>query len=103
VILHRLATLPVWALFTAAISIPILTLWLTGSAAQQRQSPYLFLMNGDTALSLLILAIGLIGLWAKRRAFNERPSRIQRCIYPQKKPAETPPASRLENLLNDDS
>jgi hypothetical protein len=45
VILHRLATLPVWALFTAAISIPILTLWLTGSAAQQRQSPYLFLMN----------------------------------------------------------
>jgi len=83
--------------------IPSVTYQLTGSAAQQRQSPYLFLMNSDTALSLLILAIGLIGLWAKRRAFNERLSRIQRCIYPRKKPAETPPASELENLLNADS
>jgi hypothetical protein len=29
--------------------IPSVTYQLTGSAAQQRQSPYLFLMNSDTA------------------------------------------------------
>jgi PAS domain S-box-containing protein len=65
-----LASVPVLALLTAAIAIPMLMLWLTASAAQQRQWPYLFLMKSDTALSLLILAIGLFGLWAKSRAFN---------------------------------
>jgi PAS domain-containing protein len=48
----------------------MLILWLAASAAQERQWPYLFLMKSDTALCLLILAIGLFGIWAKGRAFN---------------------------------
>jgi hypothetical protein len=63
--------------------IPSVTYQLTGGAAQQRHSPYLFLMNSDTALSSSSWRLALIGLWAKRREFNERPSRIERCIHPR--------------------
>ena len=65
-----LASVPVLALLTAAICAFVLIIWLTTSAAQQRQWSYFFLMKSDTALALLILAIGLLGLWTKRYAFN---------------------------------
>ena len=65
-----LASVPVLALLTAAICTFVLIIWLTTSAAQQRQWSYFFLMKSDTALALLILAIGLFGLWTKRYAFN---------------------------------
>ena len=65
-----LASVPVLALLTAIVSISILILWLTTSAAQQRQWRYLFLMKSDTALCFVILALGLFGLWTKRYAFR---------------------------------
>jgi PAS domain S-box-containing protein len=65
-----LTSVPVLALLTALISIFVLIIWLTSSAAQQHQWPYFFLMKSDTALALLILAIGLFGLWTKGYAFN---------------------------------
>jgi len=65
-----LASVPLLALLTAVVSVSMLILWLTMSAAHQRQWPYLFLMKSDSALCLLILAIGLFGLWAKGQVFN---------------------------------
>jgi PAS domain S-box-containing protein len=65
-----LASVPALALLAALISTSMLILWLTAGPAQQRQWAYFFLMKSDTALCLLILAIGLYGLWAKGRVFN---------------------------------
>src|SRR5580698_9439677 len=65
-----LASVPVLALLTVAICVSMLILWLTTGVATQRQWPYLFLMKTDTALCLLILAMGLLGLWAKGPVFN---------------------------------
>jgi two-component system CheB/CheR fusion protein len=65
-----LASVPVFALLTAVISVSMLILWLTTSAAQQHQWLYLFLMKSNTALCFLILAIGLFGLRAQGRALN---------------------------------
>jgi two-component system CheB/CheR fusion protein len=64
------ASVPALALLTIAIALSMLILWLTTGAATQRQWPYLFLMKSGTALCLLILAIGLFGLWAKGRTIN---------------------------------
>jgi PAS domain S-box-containing protein len=63
-----LATAPILALLTAVISVSMLVVWLTSSAAQQGRWPYLFLMKSDTALCLLVLAIGLLGLHSKGNA-----------------------------------
>lgn len=63
-----LRTVPILALITALISLSMLIAWATMSAAQQRQWPYLFLMKTDTAAALLLLSIGLLSLWSKRRA-----------------------------------
>jgi hypothetical protein len=65
-----LASVPVLALLTAAISVSMLILWSATSAGHQRQWPYLFLMKSDTALCLLILAIGLFSHWARGYIFN---------------------------------
>jgi len=65
-----LACVPLLALLTSVISLSMLILWVTTSAEQQRQWPYLFLMKSDTALCLLILATALFSLWAKGRVFN---------------------------------
>jgi PAS domain S-box-containing protein len=65
-----LVYVPALASLAAVICISMLILWLTTSATTQRQWPYLFLMKADTALCLLILAIGLFGLWATGRVFN---------------------------------
>jgi PAS domain S-box-containing protein len=64
------ATVPVLAFLAAVICISMLVLWLTTNAEQQRQWSHLFLMKGDTALGLLVLAIGLFGLWNKSYAYN---------------------------------
>jgi PAS domain S-box-containing protein len=65
-----LASVPLLALLTSVISLSMLILWVTTSAEQQRQWPYLFLMKSDTALCLFILATGLFSLWVKGRVFN---------------------------------